>query len=208
VLPLDDRFIERADVTLRPSYFYGRRHVTFYSGMVRLPEGSAPKTHNVTHTVTVDAEIPAQGAEGVLVCVGGDTAGWSLYLKDGRLVYHYNWFDMDRFEVTSDTPIPNGKAELKMEFVNTGKDPGGPATVRLYVNGRKSGEGEIKKQVRGRFGIETLDVGLDALSPVSKAYASKRPFAFTGKIEKVQFDFGDGTDLSPAEKLAQHIKMD
>jgi hypothetical protein len=31
-------------------------------------------------------------------------------------------------------------------------------------------------------------------------YAEKRPSAFTGKIEKVRFDFGDGTDLSPQEK--------
>jgi arylsulfatase A-like enzyme len=208
VLPLDDRFIERADVTLRPSYFYGREHVTFYPGMVRLPEGSAPKTHNVTHTITVDAEVPANGAEGVLVCLGGDTAGWSLYLKDGRLVYHYNWFDTERYEVVSSTPVPKGKVELKMEFINEGEVPGGPATVRLFVNGKQSGEGKIKKQVRGRFGLESLDVGMDALSPVSKVYADKRPFAFTGKIENVRFDFGDGTDLTPAERLEQRLKMD
>jgi arylsulfatase len=208
VLPLDDRFIERADVTLRPSYFYGRKHVTFYPGMVRLPEGSAPKTHNVSHTITVDAEIPAGGAEGVLVCLGGDTAGWSLYVQNGKLVYHYNWFDMERYEVVSRTPVPRGKVELKCEFVNETKIPGGAASVRLFINGQAAGEGKVEKQVRGRFGVESLDVGLDALSPVSKSYAEKRPFAFTGKIDKVRFDFGDGTDLSPAEKLEQHIKMD
>jgi arylsulfatase len=208
VLPLDDRFIERADVTLRPSYFYGRQHVTFYPGMVRLPEGSAPKTHNVTHTITVNADIPAAGAEGVLVCLGGDTAGWSLYIKDSKLIYHYNWFDMERYEVTSTSPVPKGKVELRCEFVNEGKVPGGPATVKLFVNGKESGNGKIAQQVRGRFSLESLDVGLDALSPVSKAYADRRPFAFTGKIDKVRFDFGDGVEQTPAEKLAQHIKMD
>jgi arylsulfatase A-like enzyme len=208
VLPLDDRFIERADVTLRPSYFYGRKQVTFYPGMVRLPEGSAPKTHNITHTITVDAEVPKGGVEGVLVCLGGDTAGWSLYVMDGRLVYHYNWFDMERYEVFSKTRVPEGKVELKCQFTNETKIPGGPATVRLFINSEKSGEGKIEKQVRGRFGTESLDVGMDALSPVSKSYADKRPFAFTGKIEKVQFDFGDGPDLSPAEKLEMKLKMD
>ena len=113
VLPLDDRFIEHADVTLRPSYFYGRDSVTMYPGMVRLPEGSAPKTHNITYTIIVEAEIPDDGAEGVLACLGGDTAGWSLYIQDRRLVYHYNWFDVERYEVRSDRPVPSGNVEFR-----------------------------------------------------------------------------------------------
>lgn len=93
-------------VSLRPSYFCGRDSVTFYEGMVRLPEGSAPKTHNLTHTIAVATEIPDGGAEGVLVCLGGDTAGWTLYIRDdGHLVYHYNWFDMERYDVVSDRPV-------------------------------------------------------------------------------------------------------
>ena len=209
VLPLDDRFAEREDVTLRPSYFYGRDSVTMYPGMVRLPEGSAPKTHNVTHTITVEAEIPDNGAEGVLACLGGDTAGWSLFIQDGRLVYHYNWFDMERYEVRSDRPVPSGKVELKMDFVNDNGTLGGPATVQLFINGDKCGEGRVEKQVRGRFSLEGLDIGMDALSPVSKTYPKdKVHFPFTGTIDRVRFDFGDGLDQSPAEKLDQHIKMD
>jgi arylsulfatase A-like enzyme len=208
VLPLDDRFTERFDVTLRPSYFYGRQHVTFYPGMLRLPEGSAPKTNNVSHTITVDAEVPPAGAEGVLVCVGGDTAGWSLFMRNEKLIYHYNWFDMARYEVVSAKPVPRGKVTLKCEFVNETDVPGGPATVRLSFDGEVVGEGKIEKQVRSRFGVESLDVGMDTLSPVAKSYGDRRPFAFTGKIEKVQFDFGDGIEMTPAEKLEQKIKMD
>ena len=208
VLPLDDRFIERADVTLRPSYFYGRKYVTLYPGMIRLPEGSAPKTHNVTHTITVDAEIPESGVEGVLVCLGGDTAGWSFYVMNGRLVYHYNWFDMERYEVISTKKVPSGKVQLKCKFVNESKIPGGPASVTLFINDEQVGSGKVEKQVRGRFSLESLDVGVDACSAVNKAYSDKQPFWFTGVIKKVRFDFGDGTDLSPEEKLEQRIKMD
>jgi arylsulfatase A-like enzyme len=209
VLPLDDRAAERWDVTLRPSYFYGRKHVTFYPGMLRLPEGSAPKTHNVTHVITVHAEIPKGGAEGVLVCLGGDTAGWSLFMRDGKLVYHYNWFDTERYEIVSNSPVPAGKVELQCEFTNETKKLGGPATVRLLINGKEAGRGKVEKQVAGRFGGECLDVGADTLSPVCKSYGDKRPFAFTGKIEKVTFDFdGVGTELTAQQQFELRARMD
>jgi arylsulfatase A-like enzyme len=208
VFPLDDRFAERADVSLRPSYFYGRNSVTFYPGMVRLPEGSAPKTHNITHTITVYAEIPEEGAEGVLVCLGGDTAGWSFYILDGRLVYHYNWFDMERYEVISDINVPAGKVELRCRFFNESQIPGGSAMLNLFINGKPVGAGKIEKQVRGRFSVETLDVGVDTLTPVSRAYEHKRPFWFTGKIEKVCIDLEDGVELPPEAKMQLKLGMD
>ena len=188
VFPLDDRFSERLDVTLRPSFFYGRKSMTFYPGMVRLPEGSAPKTTSVSHTVTVKARIPADGAEGVLVCIGGDSAGWSLCIEEGKLVYHYNWFDTERYKVESAEPLASGAAEIRMDFVNEGAMPGGPASVSLFVNGQKVGSGRLPKQVAYRFSVETLDVGMDTLSPVSRSYAENLPFAFTGEIESVQLD--------------------
>jgi arylsulfatase len=186
VLPLDDRFAERLDVSLRPSSFTGRNQVTLYPGIVRLPEGSGPKTVSVSHSVTVSTEIPQDGAEGVLMCVGGDTSGWAFAVEDGKLTYHYNWFDTERTKVESTRPLPNGEVELKFDFVSEGV--GKAATVSLYVNGEKVGEGTIPTQVPFRFGVESMDVGMDTLSPVSKSYEEKIPFAFTGKIEKAVLD--------------------
>lgn len=206
--PLDDRLVERFDVSLRPSYFHGRDTVTFCPGMVRLPEGSAPKTHNITHTITVDVEIPTTGAEGVLVCLGGEMGGWSLYVDGGRLVYHYNWVDLERYEVVSTEPVPIGDAQLRCEFENLSDRPGGPAAVKLFFGDKHVGTGSIDNQVRGRFSLESLDVGLDALSPVTPAYADRRPFAFTGTIEAVRFDFGEGAELTPNERLGLKLKLD
>ena len=182
VLPLDDRFSERFDVTLRPSSFSGRKQITLYPGIVRLPEGSGPKTVSVSHSLTVTAEIPKDGAEGVLMCVGGDTSGWSFCVEGGKLTYHYNWFDTERSKIESTKPLPTGKVELKFDFVSEGV--GKAATVTLYANGDKVGEGKVSNQVPFRFGVESLDVGMDTLSPVSKTYEKNLPFAFTGKIEK------------------------
>ncbi|MGA9523531.1 MAG: arylsulfatase [Myxococcaceae bacterium] len=209
VLPLDDRVAERMDVTLRPSFFTGRDKVTFYPGMVRLPEGSAPKTHNVSHVITVGAEIPGSGADGVLVCLGGDSSGWSLFIRDGRLVYHYNWFDMARYEVVSTEPVPKGRVELTVDFTNESAVPGGPATVKLFIGGRDVGSGRIEKQVRGRFGTEGLDVGVDTLSPVAKNYPRSDGFAFTGRIEHVTFEFeGPGRELGFEERAELHAGME
>ena len=159
VPPLDDRMAERFDISLRPSYFSGRDHVTLYPGMIRLPEGSAPKLNNVHHTITAKAEIPDGGAEGVVLALGGDTAGFVLMVRDGKLVYHYNWFDTERYEVASTAPVPTGPVELAMEFTPESETPGSPATVRLTVNGQAAGEGRIEKQVFARFSVESLDVG-------------------------------------------------
>ena len=136
VFPLDDRFLERTDPSLRPGYFTGRNELTLYPGMTRLPEGSAPRFSNANHTITVFAEL-AGDSRGVLICMGGDMAGWTLFVDDDRrLRYHYNWFTFERYDLISEDPLPIGQVELRLEFQC--EDPqkrGGPADVHLYCNG-------------------------------------------------------------------------
>ncbi|HKP97039.1 MAG TPA: arylsulfatase [Fibrobacteria bacterium] len=210
VLPLDDRATERMDTTLRPGFFYGREKVVLYPGMVRLPEGSGPKTDNVDHRIRVSASVPEEGAEGVLICLGGDTGGWSMFIRDRRLVYHYNWYDVERYEAVSDVPVPSGDVELEVLFAVEGKKAGGPAQVRLAVNGAVCGEAHIDRQVTARFGIESFDVGVDKLSPVCKTYPEGKPgFPFTGGIRSVTFDFeGKANELSLEERFDMMLKME
>jgi hypothetical protein len=207
VLPLDDRFAERMDATLRPSFFRGRKEIVLFPGMGRLPEAAAPKTANVDHAIEVSAEIPEDGAGGVLVCLGGDTAGWSLFVDDDRLRYHYNWFTLERYDVVADSPLPRGRAVLRMEFeCETPEKPGGPAAVRLLQNGRLVGQGRIRNQVPGRFGFEGLDVGEDAMSPVYPGYRARLPFRFTGWIERVELRLGEAAERTTEELVERHLQ--
>jgi arylsulfatase len=207
VFPLDDRFAERLDSTLRPGYFTGRKEITLFPAMGRLPEGSAPKTSNVNHSIDVTAEIPDGGAEGVLVCLGGDTAGWSLFIDGDRLRYHYNWFTLERYDVVADSPLPRGRVMLRMEFECDMEDaPGGPAVVRLFHGDQLVGRGRIEKQVPGRFGWESLDVGQDTMSPVYPGYRQRLPFRFTGRIERVELHLGEAADLTKEELIARHLQ--
>ena len=185
VFPIDDRLVERLNVNLRPSLTSGRKHFEFYEGAIRLPESSAPNTKAVSHTITADLVIPDRGAEGVILANGGATGGYTLYVKEGKLVYDYNYFNTKRYSIASITSLPAGKVKVRFDFDYSG-NPSKGGTGRLFINDRKVGEGSIAKTVPYRFGVDTQDVGIDLQAPVSNNY--QPDFKFTGTIEKVTID--------------------
>jgi arylsulfatase len=208
VLPLDDRFSERLDVTLRPSYFAGRDSVTFYPGMTRLPEGSGPKLVGVPFTLTAPVEIPKGGAEGVIFALGGDAAGFSLFLWEGKVRFHYNFFAIRRYDIAAKQPLSPGKHTIEVGFKPASPKPGSPADVILSIDGKQVAEGRIDEQVPQRCGTETMDVGMDCVSPVCDDYAEKGLFPFTGTIESVTFAFGKHKQPTGMERLKMATRMD
>lgn len=212
VLPLDDRFAERMDVTLRPSFFAGRETITFYPGMIRLPEGSAPKTVSIEHQITARITVPEGGAEGVIIAVGGEAAGWSLMLWEGKPRYHYNFFGLTRYDAMGDEPLAPGDHELVVEFSPDSPAPGAPATVTLSVDGRPVAETRIDVQVPARCGTESLDIGMDCVSAVCDEYAERHGpqglFPFTGAIESVTLHLGESAEVTGLDYLAMAVKMD
>ncbi len=80
---------------------WGRTSVTLYPGMTAMLENATLDIKNRSHTVTADIEIPQEGAQGVIIAQGGRFAGWSLYMKDGKLKYCYNWLDRERYTIES-----------------------------------------------------------------------------------------------------------
>jgi arylsulfatase len=193
VLPLDDRFAQRADPTMRPSHIRGITHFMYPPGTIRIGERSSPDTHNVHHTLAAEVEIPEGGAEGVLVCCGGLTGGYTLFLKDGKLHWEHNYYNETRYRVSSTKAIPPGRHVLSAEVkVQEQGKPGTRGTVTLHLGKQKIGEGRFEKQVPVYFTPnETFDVGCDTCSPVSELYES--PFPFTGAILKVMVDVSELT---------------
>ena len=69
------------------------------------------------------------------------------------------------------------------------RNSGAPADVILSVDGKGAARTTVKRTVPAAFtASETFDVGIDLGSPVSLDYFDRRPFAFTGKIEKVDVE--------------------
>ena len=98
VLPLDDRMMEKInpDTAGRPVLIKGKTQLLF-GGMGRLSENCVLNLKNKSHSVTAEIVVPEEGAEGVIIAQGANIGGWSLYAKDGKLKYCYNWGGFKHF---------------------------------------------------------------------------------------------------------------
>jgi arylsulfatase len=190
VLPIDDRRLERFNAALvgRPDLMAGRTSLTVYEGMIGMSENTFINTKNRSHTITADVEISQSGANGVVLAQGGRFGGWSLYVKDGKPVYTYNFVGLQRFTISAPQPLAAGKATIRYEFVSDGggMSKGGIGTI--FVNGGKVAEGRIEHTQCCAFSLDdSADVGMDEGTPVTEDY-KERDNKFTGTIHKVTID--------------------
>jgi arylsulfatase len=192
VLPLDDRLTERFIAALvgRPDLMAGRTSLTVYEGMTGMTENVFLNVKNRSHVITAELEVPKNGAKGVLLTQGGRFGGWSLYIKDGKPTYTYNWLGLQRYTVAATQPLPPGRATVRFEFVYDGGGMGKGGKGTLFVNGKQVATGRIERTQCCLFSAdEGADVGTDEGTPATEAY--KTPFKFTGKIASVTIELKD-----------------
>jgi len=145
VLPLDDRQIERlnSDMAGRPMLVRGTSQLLF-AGMGRLSENSVINIKNKSFSVTSDLEVPAKGAEGVIIAQGGRFGGWALYAKSGKAKFVYNVLGIKSYGIESTKPIPTGKTQVRAEFAYDGGGMGKGGTVTLFSDGKEVGKGRVE----------------------------------------------------------------
>ena len=190
VLPIDDRSIERFDPATagRPDLMAGRKSLTLYEGMTGLTENTFINVKNRSVTITAHVEIPAGGANGVILAQGGRFGGWSLYVNNGKPAYTYNFVGLKQYTVEGGERLAPGKATIKLEFAYDGNGRGKGGTSTLFVNGGQVGSGRVEHTNANVFSVDdNADVGVDQGTNVSPAY-KERENKFTGRIEKVQVD--------------------
>jgi arylsulfatase A-like enzyme len=200
VLPLDDRTLERLNPALvgRPDLMAGRTSLTVYQGMTGMSENVFINIKNRSHTITAELEVPQGGANGVILAQAGRFGGWSLYLKDGKPTYTYNWLGLKWYTVAAEQALPAGKATIRFEFVYDGGGVGKGGTATLYVNKKSVATGRVDQTQCCAFSAdEGADVGADEGTPVTEAY--RVPFKFTGKIDRVTIELKEMTQSAAAE---------
>ncbi|MGE5191195.1 MAG: arylsulfatase [Deltaproteobacteria bacterium] len=187
VLPIDDRGAERVNAVLagRPDLMRGRTSLTLHEGMTGMSENVFISIKNRSHSITADVQIPEGGASGVIVAQAGRFGGWSLYLKDGKPAYTYNFLGLKAYRIASSKALPAGKATIRYEFAYDGGGVGKGGAGTIFANGEKAAEGKIERTQANFFSAdEGADVGMDGETPVTDDY-KERDNAFTGTIRKV-----------------------
>jgi arylsulfatase A-like enzyme len=202
VLPLDDRVMEKInpDTAGRPVLIKGKTQLLF-GGMGRLGENCVVNLKNKSHSVTAEIVVPEKGAEGVIVCQGANIGGWSLYAKNGKLKYCYNWGGFKQFYAESSDPLPAGQHQIRMEFAYAGGGLGKGGKVTLFTDGKKVGEGVVEATLAMIFSADDgCDVGEDSGAAVSPDYSSVGN-AFNGEVRGVQLSIAD--DPNNADHLVK-----
>jgi arylsulfatase A-like enzyme len=211
VLPIDSSFADRADPALRPNLNRGRTDYTYYPGMIRIPEASAPDLKNKSFRITAEVEIPEGGADGVLVTQGGRFGGWGLLVIEGKPMFAYAYSNQDgekypgqkksKTRIAGGEKLAPGKHTIVFDFTYDGGGIGKGGNGTLKVDGKKVGEkSHLEKTIPFRFSLdESFDVGQDTGSPVIDEYDAKMPFKFTGTLRKLEVKLGPDP-LTPKEK--------
>lgn len=181
VFPMDSRVAGR-------QHRRAGTHFTFYPGATRLYDAMAPALENRSLTITAQVDVPAAGANGVLMADGGLDGGFSLFVKDGKPAYTYNFFRRRVTTLAAANPLPAGPSVITLRFDYNGGGRGKGGTATLLVNGVQAAQARIPETVPAAFSFEeTFDVGEDSASPVGD-YES--PYAFTGTLRQVDLDLG------------------
>ncbi len=192
-LPLDDRSALEQVLAERPTPAKPRDRYVYYPDCADVPETGGVRINGRSYTIAAGVAIDSAAAEGVLYAHGGVAGGHTLYVKDGRLRYTFNWVGTHLQEIVADRDITPGPHVFTAEFAMKGKHedpamPGFAGTLTLYMDDEEVGSGDIVTQP-GAFCLvgDGICVGRDSASPVTPDYVA--PFRFTGgAIDKVIVD--------------------
>jgi arylsulfatase len=198
VYPLYDDMIRRLGAQQDRLFGDQKEFVYFAPGAIRIAEKSSAPVKNRAHTIETQIDLKGD-EEGVIAAVGGMTGGYTMFIKDHRLYYDYNFLDGVHYILKS-SPLPKGKTELKFNFIKTQAFGG---TGELYINGEKVDEVEMPQMHIATYSLaETFDIGRDTGTQVSDLYTGI--FKFDGKLDRVIITVSDENTVPPRELPANY----
>ncbi|WP_206860575.1 arylsulfatase [Lysobacter changpingensis] len=161
----------------------------FTQDVIGVPEFTAPKVGARSNLVTIETEL-GPDSQGVLYALGAFSGGVALWVDKGMLTYEYNLFEIERTQLASSAPLPSGKVKIEVETRKAGTEHAGPLDVVVRIDGKEVAKGRVPRSAPLTFTAnDAFDVGRDSYSPVSLAYFDRKPFAFNGKIDRLNVQY-------------------
>jgi arylsulfatase A-like enzyme len=181
----------------------------YYPGTSEVPEASAANTINVSHKILAEVEFTGN-SQGVIFAQGSRFGGYSLFVKDGKLTYVYNFLGIPPEQrIVADAPI-SGTHVVGIEFTKErmGEHHEAYGPLKIHVDGQVVASEQIRTMA-SRYSLcgEGLCIGYDGGDAVSSEYKPK--FEFTGgRIVKVVYDVGDDRYVDLERHLAAAMARD
>ncbi len=191
-LPIDDRSaVVQANIE-RPTEEAVRDIYSYYPHTSSVPEAVAVNIRGKSYKIVANVDIKDANASGVIFAHGSRFGGHSLFIKDHKLYYVYNFLGITEQKLVAAESIKTGKYTFGMEFTKekAGEHGESLGTMQLYINDKSVGSSPMRAQV-GKFTLvgDGLCVGYDSGDPVSKMYASPGEFK-GGDIKFVKVSTG------------------
>ncbi|MGC2403601.1 MAG: arylsulfatase [Acidobacteriaceae bacterium] len=164
-----------------------RKELVLAEGATRIPNATVPDLAGRSYTITADVETREKAADGVIVAQGSRYGGFTLYVKNGKVVYEVNAFGNRTGRLVSQSQLQPGRTRIVLEVNPEGAASAEvrPGTATLSINGVAQGKATFTN-LNGSSYTETLDVGSDLGSPVSTEYAV--PDTFSGRVDRVKVE--------------------
>jgi arylsulfatase len=205
VLPLDDRgAVEIISGIERPTSEPPRDRYIYYPDTSAVPEGVAANVRGRSYKILANVEV-GEGCEGVIFAHGSRFGGHSLFIKDKRLYYVYNFLGIPpEQKLVSDETLAPGRYTLGVEFIRerAGEYGESHGTARLYIDDEVVAEGPMRTQT-GKFTLcgDGLCVGRDSADAVAAEYTSESQGTFKGGT--IQF-----VEVSVEEEQYRDLEME
>ncbi|GJM29838.1 MAG: putative arylsulfatase AtsA [Cyclobacteriaceae bacterium] len=180
VLPLDDRAAAELLTVERPAQEPPRDRYVYYPNTAPVPEGVAVNIRGRSYKILANVEITDANANGVIFAHGSRFGGHSLFVKNRKLYYVYNFLGIKPEQVfISNKSLTPGSYTVGMEFTRESAGEYGESmgSTKLYIDEEVVAEGPMKTQpAKFTLSGDGLCVGYDSGDAVSELYQTPGEF--------------------------------